>query len=71
MQDITMCSWASLLGLCAGSMQENAAKANESVEIQPKVAETIRAINFQEGQRVETGQSLVKLVNEQAGPVSR
>ena len=50
-----MCSWVSLLGLCAGSMQGNAAKANESVAIQPKISETIRVINFQEGQRVETG----------------
>lgn len=42
------------------------AKANESVDIRPKISETIRAINFEEGQRVEAGQSLVKLANEQA-----
>jgi hypothetical protein len=33
-----MCSWASLLGLCAGSMQGNVAKANGSVENQPKIS---------------------------------
>jgi hypothetical protein len=38
MQDITKCSWASLLGLCAGSMQGNVAKANGSVENQPKIS---------------------------------
>ena len=42
------------------------AKANESVDIRPKISETIRAITFEEGQRVEAGQSLVELANEQA-----
>lgn len=42
------------------------AKANESVEIRPEVSETIRAIHFEEGQRVEADQILVELANEQA-----
>lgn len=42
------------------------AKANESVEIRPQVTESIRAIHFEEGQRVEAGQILVELANLEA-----
>jgi membrane fusion protein (multidrug efflux system) len=42
------------------------AKANESVEIRPQVSQPIRAIHFEEGQRVEAGQILVELDNAEA-----
>lgn len=37
------------------------AHANEAVEIRAKISETIRAIRFEEGQRVEAGSVLVEL----------
>lgn len=42
------------------------ARANESVEIRAHISESIRAIHFQEGQRVEAGQSLVELDDAEA-----
>lgn len=42
------------------------ARANESVEVRPKVSETVTAIHFEEGQRVETGQILLELEASQA-----
>jgi membrane fusion protein (multidrug efflux system) len=42
------------------------ARANESVEIRPKVSQTITAIRFEEGQRVEAGQILVELEDSEA-----
>lgn len=37
------------------------ARANESVEIRPEISETITAIRFREGERVEAGEVLVEL----------
>jgi membrane fusion protein (multidrug efflux system) len=42
------------------------ARANESVEIRPQVAETITAIRFTEGERVEAGTILVELEDAEA-----
>jgi len=42
------------------------ARANESVEVRPKVTETVREIRFTEGQHVERGDVLVLLDNAQA-----
>lgn len=42
------------------------ARANESVEIRPQIAETLTAIHFEEGQRVEAGQILVELQDAEA-----
>ena len=42
------------------------ARANESVEIRPQVSETVRAIRFEEGQRVEAGQTLIELADAEA-----
>ena len=42
------------------------ARANEAVEIRPQVSESIRAIRFDEGQRVEAGQVLVELHDAEA-----
>ncbi len=42
------------------------ARANEAVDIRPQVSEAIRAIRFEEGQRVEAGQVLVELHDEEA-----
>ena len=42
------------------------ARANEAVEIRPQVSESIRAIRFEEGQRVEAGQVLVELHDAEA-----
>jgi membrane fusion protein (multidrug efflux system) len=42
------------------------ARANESVEIRPKVSETITAIRFEEGQRVEAGHILAELEDSEA-----
>lgn len=42
------------------------ARANESVEIRPKISETITAIRFTEGQQVEAGDVLVELEDAEA-----
>ena len=42
------------------------ARANEAVEIRAQVSEPIRAIRFEEGQRVEAGEVLVELENAEA-----
>jgi membrane fusion protein (multidrug efflux system) len=42
------------------------ARANESVEIRPKISETITAIHFTEGQKVEAGFVLVELEDSEA-----
>lgn len=42
------------------------ARANEAVDIRPKISESIRAIRFEEGQRVEAGQVLVELDDAEA-----
>jgi membrane fusion protein (multidrug efflux system) len=42
------------------------ARANESVEIRPKVTETVTTIHFAEGQHVEAGQILVELEDAEA-----
>jgi membrane fusion protein (multidrug efflux system) len=42
------------------------ARAAESVEIRPKVAETVRRIAFEEGQTVEAGEVLVELDDAEA-----
>jgi membrane fusion protein (multidrug efflux system) len=42
------------------------ARANESVEIRPKITETVTAIRFEEGQYVEAGDVLVELEDAQA-----
>jgi len=42
------------------------ARANESVEIRPKIPEAITAIRFTEGQRVEAGEILVELQDSEA-----
>ncbi|MBW2241668.1 MAG: efflux RND transporter periplasmic adaptor subunit [Deltaproteobacteria bacterium] len=42
------------------------ARANESVDIRPEVSKSIRAIHFEEGERVEAGQLLVQLDNAEA-----
>ena len=42
------------------------ARANESVEIRPQISEMVRAIHFEEGQRVEAGQTLVELADAEA-----
>lgn len=48
------------------------AQAKESIVITPKVADTIRAIRFDSGQRVRRGQALVELSNvEQAADLAQ
>ncbi len=42
------------------------ARANESVEIRPQITETLTAIHFTEGARVDAGQILVELEDAQA-----
>lgn len=42
------------------------ARANESVDIRPEVVESVSAIRFEEGQRVEAGAVLVELENTEA-----
>jgi membrane fusion protein (multidrug efflux system) len=42
------------------------ARANESVTVRPKVAETVTAIRFEEGEYVKAGQVLVELEDAQA-----
>lgn len=42
------------------------ARANESIEIRPKIAETVTAVKFEEGQHVEAGQILVELEDAEA-----
>jgi membrane fusion protein (multidrug efflux system) len=42
------------------------ARANESIEVRPQVAEVITAIHFEEGQRVEAGAVLVELGSGEA-----
>ncbi|MEZ5066936.1 MAG: efflux RND transporter periplasmic adaptor subunit [bacterium] len=41
-------------------------RANESIELRPRVTEAVRAIRFQEGQRVTAGQVLVELDDAEA-----
>lgn len=42
------------------------ARANESVEIRPKITETVTAIRFEEGEYVDAGQVLVELEDAEA-----
>lgn len=42
------------------------AKANESVDVRPKVTSTVTAVRLREGQRVEAGEILVELENTEA-----
>ena len=42
------------------------AKANESVEIRPRISQTVTAICFEEGQELATGDILVELENAEA-----
>jgi len=42
------------------------ARANEAVEIRPQISETITAIHFAEGERVEAGAVLVELADREA-----
>ncbi len=42
------------------------ARANESIEIRPKISEAVTAIRFEEGQFVKTGQLLVQLEDAEA-----
>lgn len=42
------------------------ARANESIDVRPKISETVTAIRFEEGQWVETGNVLVELQNAEA-----
>ncbi len=42
------------------------AKANEAVDVRPKITSTVTAIHLREGQRVEAGEVLVELENTEA-----